>query len=264
MNKKGYIAALTAVFLAVSMCSSAFAEEQAPGGDGKQTVRLESMDMSLELPEGWTAFTSELTAEDPLFRTYGLEGKERLSQWKEQGVLIDALNFDMEFTVVNAGEGHVTHLSQYTDEQLQEIMEAVTEEGLAEQLKNLKEEKTSYSQVDKVAVDYHDILRKEQASYLLGDSRFERQGQTLYGLQYYTIVNGRILTFNFYSLDGAELKPEQKTAAGEIMDTVGFGHLDKPKATGRPKWVYAVDLLIGGVIGMAVYPVMKRKKRKLR
>ena len=80
-----------------------------------------------------------MAEDDPVFSSYGLDGSAMLEQWKTGGVFIDALDFSMECTVVHNQKGGITHLSQYTDEEIRNIMDDLSSSDMMEILDSAAE-----------------------------------------------------------------------------------------------------------------------------
>lgn len=266
MRRKGWAAVLLGGILTVSMCGAVYGESW----DLEQgnTVKVEELDLSMTFPEDWLCFTREMPENDPVFDEYGLDGSSMLEHWRTHYVYIDALDFSMEFTLVHSQKSGITHFSQYSDEEIQEIMDDISSSDGKQVLDSIEEDKRNLlKQVEDIAVNYKEIVRKEQAVYMVGDSRIKTDGMTMSGRQYYTIVNGNYLAFNFNSLTGEPLTEDQKQLAAAIMNTVEFGHLDEVKSGEKQiNWnMTALDALLTAVIGGAAavvfYAVSKKRKK---
>ena len=265
MRGKRWGAALLGLAFAAGMCGAVYgmSEELEQG----QTVGVEELDLSITFPKDWVCFNSGMAEDDPVFSSYGLDGSAMLEQWKTGGVFIDALDLSMECTVVHNQKGGITHLSQYTDEEIRNIMDDLSSSDMMEILDSAEgEQKELLEQVEDISIDYREIVHKEQATYMVGDSMMKAGGQILLGRQYYTVVNGNYIAFNFNSLTEEPLTEEQKLQAAAIMNTVEFGHLDDVKpAKFRLNWEQLIkDGLIGAVIGGAagVWLWFSNKKKR--
>lgn len=267
MKGKRWRAALLGLVFSAGMCGAVYgmSEELERG----QTVGVEELDLSITFPEDWVCFNSGMAEDDPIFSTYGLDGSAMLEQWETGGIYIDALDFSMECTVVHNQKGGITHLTQYTDEEIQSIMEDLSSSDMMEILDSAEgEQRELVEQVEEISIDYQEIVHKEQAAYMVGDSRMSVGGRIFQGRQYYTVVNGNYIAFNFNSLTEEPLTEEQKLLTASIMNTVEFGHLDPVKMERlRLDWVkigreVLIGALIGGAAGVCLWFAGKKNRAK--
>lgn len=190
-------------------------------------VRAEEMreaGATLSLPEGWEKTDSS-----------------------SEGVLLEAEGPQGILLTVTCQEGEVSqgqwNLSLYDDEECDDLGE-----DLAETLENGGYENVEYS-----------LYHKEPVTWLRFSWERQPEGEErIYGIQYYTAMNGKSITLAFSSD-----KPMTEPSMTEIVDSIAFNQvLDRPE-TEDHSWekriIWIALLILGGLLTYAI--TKKRGKR---
>lgn len=248
-----------AALLAAGACFSAFGQEDV-------TVAVEQFDMEIQIPGDWNYFTVTMEPDNPLFAAMGVDGKTYIDLWKQNGIHIDAMSDDLELTLVDVGASEdAVHLASYSDKELDRMMAEVGKQNQQKILGDLKKENDAISMVDGLAIAPTNIHKNGPVTYMVSDIEMTSGQVTMYGQQYYTVVNSRTFTFNFNSLTGKKVTDAQKDTAQKIMDSVTFGHLDKEKKASRNMLgSIGRGAAVGAAVGAIAYCMNKIlvKKRK--
>ena len=235
------------------------------------TVSVESHDFSVQLPNDWVYFTSKSDPSDPIFEQLGLEGESALEMMNQNHLLIDGLTADMELAITNPSDVKIVQLSNVNDKDLADLMEEMRKQDMGEVMDELESEVKTLAQVLDMTIEPLEVYRNGSITYIVSDTWVSYDTAVVYGQQYYTVVNKHLLTFQFNSLTGQKLTEEQKAAAREIINTVSFGHLDKPASGFSYYWQLilqegAKGAVEGGIIGLVAggiwFLYMKRSRKQ--
>lgn len=224
--------------------------------EDKETVKINKPGFQLQVPKAWATVTSDMEPDDPVFSQLGVDGKDMLSQLESQNVLLDSMNMDekTEFNITCiSSEEKITHLTQFSDEDVEKFAENLT-----------KEEKGS-----PVKYDGYTLYDHPQAKFIV--SKMELGEGNGYGQQYFTIVNHNSLRFQIMSFNGP-LSKETEKQVKEIIDSVVFDSLEEAEPLeigGRTnvfsKWFTPNNILLAviaaGVVILGADWIGKRKKK---
>ena len=215
--KKRIGAVAAAGFFAFGTAAAPSWADQDGAGLSAEPVRVESIGMEMQVPEGWVTLTQEMAEDDPVFTENHMDGASMIKNYQENGILIDSLNMEnrVEFNVALSGKDeNIIQLTQFSDEDVRIYAEGLTtpdtDNGLS----------------------FHDyeIYDHDQLRFIAGEAEIKSNGETMgTGQQYYTIVNGNRLCFQMVSFDG-ELSQEDRQMFRSMIDSVHFDSLQEAGA----------------------------------
>lgn len=249
---KRYAAGAAGLLLSVMLCAASYGAETG----AVQTVEVKAFDMTMEFPEGWMCFTTDMTPDDPAFARYGMDGAALIENWKKMSIYMDATDLELECTLVCSRQADFTHLTEYSDSEIRKTMDSINSADSERALEEVKKDQDGLQEVEGMEVSYQEIMHTDQAVYMVGDTKMDWAGTTTYGIQYYTVVNGNVLSFQFFDVNGNPITEEQRQFAAERMESVHFGHLDKTKPLTKFHWdLLGVGLAaaVGGCAGVWYY-----------
>lgn len=200
--RKIWILAILVIFL-FSLSISAFA--------ASDTYYLHDLDLKVSIPSDYTVITRGTPENSSAFSQLGMTKSELMAYFEANNVYLNAIT-DMyrEEIVVVMSEIDMSNLTLYTDSELQEMV---------------KSWEDLYHTVGLIISKY-DFYQCGQAKFI--KLYFEDTAQTVHGLQYCTVYNGKAIHFTMRSYEGG-LSSRQETAIKTVVDSVQFN--DVPSGT---------------------------------
>ena len=174
---------------------------------------LDELGLQVTIPSGYSVITRDTPASDPIFSALGTTKSAIISHFESSSIYLNAISDTYnEEVVVTMAENSISDFSSLSDTVLN---------TLASTLKN---EYTIYGFV----VSKYDIYQHSQAKFIR--LYFTDVANTVHGLQYYTIVDGKAMNFTMRSYEG-NLSSRQETVIKTIVDSIKY---DKAPSQSEP------------------------------
>lgn len=192
-----------AVFLAACLALCLFSVSASAAGS---TYYLSELGMHIDLPEDYIVFTRDTPADDPNFILYGISKEDMDSLLVQQNMYLDAItSTGGTEVVVTMIDSPLEDFNQLSDSTLKILASTFTLEYESLGITLLRSE----------------VYQHSQAKFLkLYISQSSEQG-TVYGLQYYTVYDGKAINVTLHSYLG-EIGAYEEGALLDIVDTVRF------------------------------------------
>ena len=180
------------------------------------TVRLDDLEMSVYIPEGYTVVTRNMAPDDPGLAIFDMDSEQVTKLLEDGNIYLDLMNEDPDFEYsITSVPNEVKSVAQFDDEALESM-----EQQLREQ----------YASAD-ITVKEVDHLFNGQAVFfkvLVGGEQGDEQVQLL---RYYTVQNYHAIymTLQYW---GAEIPEKYLELAQNILYSVQF---DEPDVYAQPE-----------------------------
>ncbi len=219
--------------------------------------KIDEGDLTISVPEELYVLTRDLDEEASVLKERNYTKEQVTENFQEHDTYLNAsakdFSYDITVTVVeNDDTKTLDSLSKLNDDELQSITD------------NLLSSKV-YKGCSRTW--YNNTL------FLTLDLEFESSGMTIYGIQEYTIINGKRVNITFQSYTG-ELSSDQKKVFNAIMDSVVFEGVE-PSAAEESlteqslsidsidiRYIYIVAASVVGLISLLIMIVVGSKYKK--
>lgn len=224
-----------------------------PFGVKAKTYELDNLDMEITFSDDWYVFTRDNLENNSDLDYLGVSKEYMETVFENAEAYIDAApkDFSVEFFLRIRNAEDVNNLSNYSDEDVEELAKEVAK------LVETKEYTTYKNDYKYVITRYPDVL----------------DGQTYNIISYYTIVNGKGYTFTLQKI--GELTEEEETIMKNIIDTVSYDfdegyEQEKEKleneGSNSINWKIigshaVIGAFIGGIAGLIISKTSKNKKK---
>lgn len=171
------------------------------------TYELDELGMSIELPSDYVVFTRDIKSNDPNLRTFGLTKDEMSSLMQERSIYLNAWDKDLNYEIiVTMIESPFEDYNQFSDTSLSLFVSALEPEyaGMGITLLRSKFYQHSQAKFAKLYISQPD------------------NGETVYGLQYHTVYDGKAINITLQSYSGT-IDSAKESILKEIVDSVCFG-----------------------------------------
>ena len=186
------------------------------------TYEVVELDLSIDIPSQYSVITRNTSASDPIFGQLDTTKSELMSHFQSSGIYLNAVSTSVnEEIVVTMVENILSDFNLLSD---------TTISTLATTLIN---EYKNYG----INVSKHEIYQHSQAKFL--KLYFTDTAQTVNGLQYYTIYNGKAMNFTMRSYAGS-LSYTQEQTIKSVVDSIHFNTEPKKRdePVGTPSFLY--------------------------
>jgi len=191
------------IILVASLCSTTVLA-------ASDTYYLDELELEVTIPDGYYVITRDTSANDPVFEELGTTKSTILDLFETSSIYLNAISDTYnEEIVVTMIESTVTDFYLLGDTTLDTMFSLVA---------------AQYSDYGINALD-HEIYTPEQGKFI--KIYFTDTDHTVYGLQYYTVYDGKAINFTMRSYDGA-ITSRQATIIKQIVDSIKY---DKPLIT---------------------------------
>lgn len=165
---------------------------------------LPELGLEVTVPEDYYVVTRDTPANDPVFDALGLARNELLDQFEASNIYLNAVanSFKTEI-VVTMAENIIDNFSLFSDATLDAMAATFVDE---------------YSAYGLYVKDYV-IYHHEQAKFI--KISFADLVNTTYGLQYYTVYDGKAINFTLRSYEGS-ISSKQEAVIKAVVDSVRF------------------------------------------
>lgn len=181
------------MFLAIS-CHTVFA--------ASNTYALDELELQVTVPPGYSVITRDTPASDPIFSDLGTTKSALISLFETNTIYLNAISdiYDEEI-VVTMAENSLRNFSLLSDTALNTLTSLLVDQY------------TEYG----IHVSEYDIYQHSQSKFVR--LYFTDTANTVHGLQYYTIYDGKAINFTMRSYEGY-LSSRQETAIKMMVDSI--------------------------------------------
>lgn len=168
------------------------------------TYDLDELELQVTIPSGYSVITRDTPASDPIFSDLGTTKTALISQFESSSIYLNAISDTYnEEVVVTMSENNLTNFSLLSDTALETLTSAMIDQY------------TNYG----INVSKYDIYHHSQAKFVR--LYFTDTAKTVYGLQYYTVYDGKAMNFTMRSYEGSLSSRQEKTIK-TIVDSIKY------------------------------------------
>ncbi len=168
------------------------------------TYDLDELELQVTIPTGYSVITRDTPASDSIFSKLNTTKSVLISQFETSNIYLNAItNTLKEEVVVTMTENSLSNFSLLSDTVLNTLATSLVSQY------------TDYG----INVSKHEIYQHSQAKFI--KIYFSDTANTVHGLQYYTIYNGKAMNFTMRSYEGS-LSSKQETTIKTIVDSIKY------------------------------------------
>lgn len=169
------------------------------------TYKLEEVGLEVSIPSTYNVITRDTPVSSPIFKELGVSGKELIEQFKTTFIYLNAIpkGVTSEEIVVTMAPNDINNFS---------VLSATSLKLFASSWISSWEELG-------INISKYDVYEHSQAKFVR--LYFEDTVNSVNGLQYYTIYNGKAINFTMRSYSG-RITSTQEQAIKNIVDTIKF------------------------------------------
>ena len=173
---------------------------------GSTTYDLDDLGLSIVIPDNYIVFTRSIESNDPHLSEYGLTKDGMESLMKERSIYLNAWDEEVNFEIiVTMTENSINNLSQLSDTVLETLATSLSDQ---------------YRQVG-ISFIKSEIYQHQQAKFLKIYISQPNNDMTVYGLQYYTVYDGKAINITLQSYSG-DIDAKKETVIKSIVDSIQF------------------------------------------
>lgn len=219
----------------------------------ENVYRLDDLGLSVTIPWSLATFTRDTKSTDPNFNTFGLNKEQLDSLMEEKDIYLNALAMDWSYEIiVTMSKISMDDFYLLSDAELSDFIDTLID-GYAEM---------------GVEVLESEIYEHPQAKFIKAHLKFSSDN---YGMQYYTIYDGKAISFNLRNYSG-KLTTHQKDVIEQVVDSIQFDITPQKGAAKRTGAVASTKdsirdrIIIGGIsgaltgAGATLYSTIKKKR----
>jgi hypothetical protein len=196
MMKRFLAVVLTIIAVLAFSCNTVFA--------ASNTYALDELELQVSIPTGYSVITRDTPASDPIFSDLGTTKSELISQFESSNIYLNAISDTYnEEVVVTMMENNLSNFSLLSDTILNTLVSTLINQY------------TNYG----INVSKYEIYQHSQAKFVR--LYFTDTDNTVHGLQYYTIYDGKAMNFTMRSYEGS-LSSRQETTIKTIVDSIKY------------------------------------------
>lgn len=170
------------------------------------SYRLNNLGLSVDIPSDLLTFTRNIKQDDPILEEFGMTKAEMESMMKDHNYYLDAWDYYAEFEIaVSMTDSSLNDFYYFSNTELSAFLSALVDRYIEIGITVIKSEIYEHPQAKFAKIIF------EQSS----------KGETLYGLEYYTVYDGKAIDFTMYSYSGS-LTSKNETMIKQIVDSVKF------------------------------------------
>lgn len=198
--KQKLFSALAALMLLCAMAIPGIAQEA-------DTYQLTEPELRLSLPAGYVVFTRDIDENDPNLALYGLTKESISTLMTQRHIYFNA--WDQEISheiIVTMTDSPIDNMQQLSDTELADLQDSFAPE------------------YEKAGITYltSKVYEHPQVTFLkIYISQFN-DDNAVYGLQYYTIYEGKAINITLQSYSG-EIDDAKEAIIKQIVDSAVFG-----------------------------------------
>lgn len=179
--------------------------------DSTNTYELSELDLSVSIPDKYSVITRESEASDSVFSKFGITREDTISHFEASHIYLNALeDSESEEIVVTMTAITLSNFNTMSDTAIKMLGSALVEEYKTYNIELLN----------------YEVYQQIQTKFL--QMHFYDSANSVYGMQYYTVVNGRAMNFTMRSYSG-DISDEQLATIQGVVDSIQYNTL--PAAT---------------------------------
>ncbi len=188
------------IILVIIACTIPFTMVSA----ASNTYDLDELELKVTIPNDYSVITRDTPASDPIFSDLGTTKSAIISQFETNNIYLNAISntYNEEIVVTNM-KNSLSNFSLLSDTVLNTFAST-----LANQYKDYG-----------INVSKHEIYQHSQAKFI--KVYFTDTANSVHGLQYYTIYDGKAMNFTMRSYEGS-LSSRQETTIKTIVDSIKY------------------------------------------
>ena len=151
------------------------------------TYNLEDVGVTIDLPNDFAVFTRDIDPNDPNLELYGLTKESMETLMKNGNIYLNAWNTTIDYEiVVTMTDNSIRDFAMFSDSTLLTMMSGL------------------YDEYEKLGISYikSEIYNTKNQKYVKIYISQPSNGTTVYGLQYYTVVNYKATNITMHSYSG--------------------------------------------------------------
>lgn len=191
---------------------------------GNTTYDLDDLGLSIVIPDSYIVFTRSIKTNDPHLSEYGLTKDGMESLMKERNIYLNAWDEEVNFEIiVTMTENSINNLSPLSDTVLETLATSLSD------------------QYRKVGISFikSEVYQHKQAKFLKIYISQPNNDMTVYGLQYYTVYDGKAINITLQSYSG-DIDANKESVIKSIVDSIQFytDPIQNSLPTQTPSFVY--------------------------
>ncbi len=222
-----------------------------PEAPAAAAYELPELNLILNSPQGWFVFTRDISEDDPNLKALRINGSGLADYFKANGIYLDMENAEPGAGIL------LTIIKPDAGRDSKDFNNMLDDDVLAAALQEIK---TSGKNAD---ITNCSVCNHKQSKFAVCDFTEEKDGKTLYGRAYFTVINGQTICLTLVSREG-EISDSLADAAEKTVHSITF-----TKVTSNPAGefiaVYAslAGAAFGAVVGAAVNTIRKRRSKAI-
>ncbi len=175
---------------------------------GMETYNIEEIGITIDIPSDWVAFTRDIDESNPILKNYGYTKEQLLAYMKESGIFLNAAPQDGSIEViVRSFEIDFEDLNLLSDSELKTCSDGIVAEG----------EKAGMT-----ITPVYEPYQHKQAKFLIFNIQQKIGNTTVYGIEYFSVVNRKSIAITMQSYTGSMLSNSQEQEFKDIIDSTHF------------------------------------------
>lgn len=168
------------------------------------TYELSELELEVTIPSEYTVITRDISASDPIFSELGITKSDLISQFEASNIYLNALSHTYnEEIVVTMVENSLSNFNSLSDTTLNILISTLIKQF------------TNYG----INVSKYEIYQHSQAKFVR--LYFTDAANTVHGVQYYTIYDGKAMNFTMRSYTGS-LSSRQETTIEAVVESIEY------------------------------------------
>ena len=213
-NSKRFTAACLCILIVLLLCTAAVAADN--------TYVIDELGIEITVPIGYSTITRNTSNTDPVFDDLGTTKSEMMKLFDESNIYLNSVSeLYNEEIVVTMVENAIDNFSLLPDETLCVLATAMVDE------------------FDTYGIDIfkYEVYQHAQGKFL--KLYFVFEDNSVHGLQYYTVYDGKAMNFTLRSYIG-EISKRQENTIETVVDSIRFENEPPTTATGEdtPSFCY--------------------------
>lgn len=171
------------------------------------TYELSELELEITIPSEYTVITRDISASDPIFSELGITKSDLISQFETSSIYLNALSHTYnEEIVVTMTENGLSNFNSLSDTTLNIL------------ISTLSKQFADYG----INVSKYEIYQHSQTKFVR--LYFTDTANTVHGVQYYTIYNGKAMNFTMRSYTGS-LSSRQEATIEAVVDSIEYNNI---------------------------------------
>lgn len=218
-----------------------------------EEYELTLLNMTINAPEGWITFSRDTGADDPDLELLGLDSEELADYYIQNNIYLNMISVEPYAEIVVTmtdyeGSRDTYDFNLVPEEEMMPMAESVMLE--------MQEEMN-----DKVSYTDCAVYEHQQAKFAVFYMTQQNMGVTIYGKQYYTVINGQAINITLHSY-GAMITGDLEQIIKDTVDSVTFTKVTEKPAAGSAALIAGlIGVAAAGIAGAVLY-IRKTGKKK--